>query len=125
MSPARVSLVENDLTRLAGIRFMHLSSRMIAAVVAALCLVSASACDDNTNSVTAPNPSIVCDANNGGITLPSGFCAVVVADLTNNGQPAAARHMAITPNGDLFVAINSPSNVNPAFGIIGLRDTNG
>jgi glucose/arabinose dehydrogenase len=41
-----------------------------------------------------------------------------------NGQPAQARHMAITPNGDVFVAINSPNNQNPAFGIVGLRDRN-
>src|SRR5918999_203741 len=34
----------------------------------------------------------LCDPGNGGITLPSGFCAAVVAD--NLGTP---RHMAITP----------------------------
>ena len=33
--------------------------------------------------------------------------------------------MAVTPSGDVFVAINSPRNQNPSFGIIGLRDTNG
>ena len=105
---------------------MRCSSRMPAAVVAALALVSAAACDDSSsNSITAPSPTIVCDADNAGITLPTGFCAVVVADLTSSGQPAAARHMAITPNGDLFVAINSPGTQNPEFGIIGLRDSNG
>jgi glucose/arabinose dehydrogenase len=67
-----------------------------------------------------------CDRDNGGIKLPSGFCAVVVADLKNElGQPALARHMAVTPSGDVFVAINSPRNVNPTFGIIGLRDRDG
>ena len=68
---------------------------------------------------------VACDADNAGITLPPGFCALVVADLVQDGQPAAARHMAITPNGDVFVAINSPGNRNPTFGIIGLRDRNG
>jgi len=66
-----------------------------------------------------------CDADNAGITLPPGFCALVVADLVEGGQPAQARHMAVTPNGDLFVAINSPNNQNPPFGIIGLRDRDG
>jgi glucose/arabinose dehydrogenase len=62
-----------------------------------------------------------CDANNGGITLPRGFCAVVVAD--NLG---AARHMAITPSGDLFVAINQTPTIGaPPFGIVALRDANG
>jgi glucose/arabinose dehydrogenase len=66
-----------------------------------------------------------CDADNAGITLPRGFCAVVVADLVEDGQPAPARHMAVTPSGDVFVAINSPGNKNPSFGVIGLHDVNG
>lgn len=66
-----------------------------------------------------------CDADNARITLPPGFCALVVADLVLNGQPALARHLAVTPTGDVFVAINSPRNVNPSFGIIGLRDHDG
>ena len=41
-----------------------------------------------------------CDPDNGGIKLPQGFCAAVVAD--NLGQ---ARHLAIAPNGDLFVSL--------------------
>jgi glucose/arabinose dehydrogenase len=66
-----------------------------------------------------------CDPNNAGITLPRGFCALVFADLVMDGAPAQARHMAITPSGDVFVAINSPNNRNPSFGIIGLRDNDG
>lgn len=80
------------------------------------------ACSD---SPTAPSDRVQCDANNGGITLPAGFCAVVVADLLTEGQPARARHLVVTPSGDIFVAINSPQNMNPAFGIIGLRDVDG
>jgi glucose/arabinose dehydrogenase len=68
---------------------------------------------------------LVCDPDNGGLTLPPGFCAIVVADLTLAGEPAAARHMAITPSGELFVAINSPSNQQPVWGIFGLRDGDG
>ena len=66
-----------------------------------------------------------CDADNAGITLPPGFCALVVADLLDNGQPAPARHMAVTPNSDVFVAINAPNNRQPSFGIVGLRDRDG
>src|SRR4051812_25010378 len=92
----------------------------------ALALISLlAACTDNSITNISPSPAINCDADNGGITLPSGFCAVVVADLTSNGSPAAARHMTVTPNSDLFVAINSPNNQNPSFGIIGLRDNDG
>ena len=71
------------------------------------------------------SPRVECDADDGGITLPPGFCAVVVADLVAGGRPAAARHMAVTPSGDVFVAINSPRNNQPPFGIIGLRDRDG
>jgi glucose/arabinose dehydrogenase len=90
-------------------------------------LAAVAACDDDdfTNVITAPSPSVQCDAGNGGITLPAGFCAVVVADVTVGGRAAAARHLVVTPAGDVFVAINSPRNANPAFGIIGLRDING
>jgi glucose/arabinose dehydrogenase len=68
---------------------------------------------------------VQCDPDNAGITLPPGFCAVVVADLVIDGGPARARHMAVTPSGEVFVAINSPGNRNPSFGIIGLRDKDG
>lgn len=96
--------------------------------VATATLVALSACGDSTSVdqvSTPPSQQIACDSNNGGITLPPGFCAVIVADLVVGGKPAAARHMAVTPAGDVFVAINNPSQANPAFGIVALRDTNG
>ena len=89
--------------------------------VAALIAVLASCSDDPT----APSRDLECSPNNGGITLPSGFCAVVVSDVLSGGVGARLRHLTVTPNGDIFVAINSPSNNNPPFGIIGLRDTDG
>ena len=58
---------------------------------------------------------IACDPGNGGITLPAGFCAVVAAD--NLGT---ARHLAVAPNGDTYVALQA----NPG-GVVALRDTNG
>lgn len=57
--------------------------------------------------------SPACDSGNGGITLPSGFCALVVAD--NLG---AARHAVVAPNGDLFVALQDG-------GIAALHDSTG
>ena len=94
--------------------------------------VAFAACADDDMALTAPGPdvrraapNVQCDADNGGITLPPGFCAVVVANLVDAGRPALARHMAVTPSGDLFVAINSPRNNQPTFGIIALRDIDG
>ena len=54
-----------------------------------------------------------CDPDNGGITLPAGFCAVVVAD-----QVGAPRHLGVAQNGDLFVALQSRPG-----GVLALRDT--
>lgn len=80
--------------------------------------------DDTSAALRAPTREH-CDPTNGGITLPAGFCAIVVADLTMDGEAARARHMAVTPAGVLFVVINSPRNNQPSFGIIGLRDRDG
>ena len=54
------------------------------------------------SSVALSQARPACDADNGGITLPAGFCGIVVADSLG-----AARHIAIAPNGDLFVAIRN------------------
>ena len=54
-----------------------------------------------------------CAPDNGGITLPRGFCATVFADSL--AQP---RHITVAPNGDVFVALNGG-------GILALRDRNG
>jgi glucose/arabinose dehydrogenase len=65
----------------------------------------------------------VCDANNGGITLPTGFCAQVVAD--NLG---VARQMAVARNGDLYVALmtgGGRGQPETGGGAVALRDTNG
>jgi len=59
-----------------------------------------------------------CDADNGGLKLPPGFCAAVVAD-----NVGAARHLVVAPNGDLFVSIRSRSG--PGGGIVALRDADG
>ncbi len=59
-----------------------------------------------------------CDPDSGGIELPDGFCAVLSAE--NLGR---ARHMTVSPSGDVFVAINpSPGGSTPGE-IVALRDT--
>lgn len=54
--------------------------------------------------------------NNGGITLPDGFQAVVVAD-----NVGSARHIAVRENGDVYVALRAKKEGG---GIAALRDTN-
>ncbi|HEX8242112.1 MAG TPA: PQQ-dependent sugar dehydrogenase, partial [Longimicrobium sp.] len=68
----------------------------------------------------APQPSaqVRCDAGNGGLTLPAGFCATVFADV--EGGP---RHVAVAPNGDVFVGTGGGRGGGG--GVLALRDTNG
>lgn len=59
-----------------------------------------------------------CDPDNGGITLPSGFCALVVAD--NLGP---ARHLTVASNGDVYVRLRGREGEVDS--IVALRDTDG
>src|SRR6185369_6159945 len=66
---------------------------------------------------------IACDPDNGGIKLPQGFCALVVAN-----DVGVARHMAVAANGDLYVATQSRGGrgqPETGGGIVGLRDADG
>jgi len=63
-----------------------------------------------------------CASDNGGITLPDGFCAVVVAD-----QVGRARHITVAPNGDVLVALARSGTRSAPIdgGVLVLRDTDG
>ena len=60
-----------------------------------------------------PRADTRCAPDNGGITLPKGFCASIFADSL-----AGPRHLTVAPNGDVFVALASG-------GVMALRDRNG
>jgi glucose/arabinose dehydrogenase len=85
----------------------RLLSALVASLIAAVVLV-----------VSARAAAPACDAGNGGITLPAGFCAAVVAD-----DLGPARHLVAAPNGDLFVSINNGRG-GPG-GVVALRDGDG
>ena len=69
-----------------------------------------------------------CAPDNGGLTLPTGFCATVFADSVGG-----ARHVAVAANGDVFVARTSPnrpragneSGQGARVGVLALRDADG
>lgn len=86
------------------------SYRLAAASVAASCALLTAAWLHG-----AGTPS--CDSDNGGIKLPQGFCALVAAD-----DLGPARHLAVAPNGDLYVALQGNGEKG---GVAALRDTNG
>jgi len=71
-----------------------------------------------TSSSSAADPAAAlpaCDPDDGGLTLPDGFCALVVAR-----DVGGARHLAVRANGDVFVAQGDRSG-----GVTALRDTSG
>src|SRR5665213_4091739 len=66
---------------------------------------------------------IACDPDNGGLTLPPGFCALVVAN-----DVGIARHMAVAANGDLYVATQSRGGrgtPQTGGGVVALHDADG
>ena len=69
-----------------------------------------------TGSIAAAAPA--CAPDNGGITLPSGFCALVAADGLG-----PARHIVVAANGDVYVALQSERNGGG--GVVALRDNKG
>ena len=76
------------------------------------CILGASSCITNGR-----HGGLIPDAGNGGITLPDGFSALIVADSLGRG-----RHIAVNENGDIYLALQELQN---GHGIVGLRDTTG
>ena len=58
-----------------------------------------------------------CDPDNGGLVLPEGFCATVVAS-----QLGPVRQLAVAPNGDLYAALSGKAGDNTG-GVLAFRDT--
>lgn len=80
----------------------------------ALLILSLAACSSATTSSTR----IACDPANAGLTLPAGFCASIAADSVGR-----ARHLAVAPNGDVYVAIDNRQQARG--GVLALRDADG
>ena len=60
-----------------------------------------------------------CDPDNGGLVVPSGFCAVTVArDL------GPVRQIVVAPNGDLYAALSGKTGDGTG-GVLAFRDTSG
>ena len=64
-----------------------------------------------------------CDPDNGGLILPDGFCALVVADGLEG-----ARHVDVTADGDIYVHLRGSRGREPnppGGGVVALRDADG
>ncbi|MEX0982485.1 MAG: PQQ-dependent sugar dehydrogenase [Bacteroidales bacterium] len=79
--------------------------------VSILTLLLAAACNHPANTDLIP------DAENGGLSLPEGFSAIIVADDLGPG-----RHITVRENGDIYVSLR---NLQDGKGAVALRDTTG
>ena len=109
---------------------MHRTTSIAAPVLALLAVLSSCSTADRPASDTAsvaaaadstPAP---CPGDNGGLTLPAGFCATIFADSVGS-----ARHVAVAANGDVFTQLiarkkGAESGSGQTGGILALRDTN-
>ena len=89
----------------------HSILRLAAPAVAALALL--------LGMRIPPLGSAKCDPDNGGLVLPEGFCATVVAsDL------GPVRQLVVAPNGDLYAALSGKPGDNTG-GVLAFRDKDG
>lgn len=101
--------------------------RGASAAATLLLLVLLGGCADDTPSGetassgaatgAAAGTSAACDPDNGGLTLPQGFCATVFADGVGR-----ARHIAVDAEGDVYVRLREEREGGS---IVALRDTTG
>jgi glucose/arabinose dehydrogenase len=102
-----------------------MSNRSLSRTVLSLCLVVAAAVAANTVAQAPARPAermrSGCDAGNGGISLPPGFCASVFADGIGH-----ARHLTVARNGDVYVNTSSSKHNDftnaPGPFVVALRD---
>ncbi len=88
--------------------------------LACLALISLTSCKNNEKSEDGEmnsNSKLALSDNNADLTLPDGFGVVKVADSVG-----AARHLAVTADGSIYVNLNQRKDGN---GILYIQDTDG
>ncbi len=95
-------------------------SALLAVILVSLLSIS---CDDPDSASEKignmePRQGFQCDTDNGGLTLPDGFCAAVVADYLG-----IVRHIAVHENGTIY-ASQRHRNLNVG-GLLALSDEDG
>src|SRR5882762_4075612 len=115
------------------VRHVRVPAHTLVLAAAALALISCANTDSTTSTDSTGASSTqtasqsaskaACASDNGGITLPSGFCATVFADTIGH-----ARHIVVSSNGDVYVNTWSgpyyQGPTHPGGFLVALRDTN-
>ncbi|MFB6368701.1 MAG: sorbosone dehydrogenase, partial [Gemmatimonadota bacterium] len=95
------------------------TTRAAAALLSILAVAGCAGDGGGGTGSEAPGAELpACDPDDGGLSLPDGFCATVVAE-----DVGEARHLTVAPNGDVYVAVYGTDSV-PG-GVVALRDTTG
>ena len=115
-----------------GKQFVHavrIHGRSLAFTAAAMTLIGCVKTEgtkstDSTLASSSQNTSTTaCASDNGGITLPNGFCATVFADTIGH-----VRHIVVAANGDVYANTWSgpyySGPTHPGGFLVALRDTN-
>jgi len=102
---------------------VRIALALTAALLAACAKGDNSASSHGGDSATA-TAAVRCTGDNGGLTLPTGFCATVFADSLGH-----VRHLVVASNGDVYVntwggRYYPDGTTPPAPFLIALRDTN-
>ncbi len=90
---------------------MKRGKNLLSFLLIAFLLLTAGCGRERTRSSFEP------DKDNGGLILPDGFSAIVVADTLGSG-----RHIAVRKNGDIYLALRRLKN---GYGLVALRDEDG
>jgi len=100
---------------------LTLFAAVLAGLLAAGCNGDSSA-TATADSATADSAAAACPADTTSrLSLPEGFCATVFHEGVG-----PARHLAVRPNGDVYVKLSSVDTVDGrSGGIVALRDTDG
>lgn len=94
-------------------RFLTVARTLLYSTLAVLLAMGGSRCTSEEKKAALP----ASDADNGKLSIPEGFEALVVVDSIGR-----ARHLAVNENGDIYVKLRA---VTPLGGTAALRDTTG
>jgi glucose/arabinose dehydrogenase len=112
----------NDVAR-APRRVVYSLAGVATALAFAACVKTEGTGADSTATASSTVASAACPTDNGGITLPAGFCATVFADTIGH-----ARHIVVNSNGDVYVNTWSgryyTTPAHPGGFLVAMRDTN-
>lgn len=107
----------------------------MAAACTVLVLGACGGSGDEGGDAAAPPPDSAqtvaalpdCAPDNGGIQLPTGFCAVIVAD-SFAPKGTNARHLQVAPNGTIYASVQGKADAEQPLergGVAAMRDTDG